>query len=89
MNSFSHIDVEGAREKLDADQAIFVDIRDGESRRDGHIAGSVHLTEETVEGFLSATDTACPDGYRCARLTDDPDLFYLPKQCVARDYECR
>ncbi len=29
MNSFSHIDVDGAREKLDAGQAIFVDIRDG------------------------------------------------------------
>lgn len=60
MNSFSHIDVDGAREKLDADEVIFVDIRDGESRQDGHIAGSVHLTDETVEGFLSATDTAHP-----------------------------
>jgi rhodanese-related sulfurtransferase len=29
-----------AREKMDAEEAIFVDIRDGESRRDGHIAGS-------------------------------------------------
>lgn len=39
-------------------------------------------------GVACATDTACPDGYRCARLTDDPDQFYLPKQCVRRDYRC-
>lgn len=39
-------------------------------------------------GVACATDTACPDGYRCARLFDDPDLFYLPKQCVKRDYNC-
>lgn len=39
-------------------------------------------------GVACTTDTACPDGYRCARLNDDPDLFYLPKQCVRRDYIC-
>ena len=39
-------------------------------------------------GVACTTDTACPDGYRCARLSDDPDLFYLPKQCVRRDYIC-
>ena len=59
-SSFHHIDVEGAREKLDADEAVFVDIRDGESRHDGHIAPSVHLTDATVEAFLSATDQAQP-----------------------------
>ena len=40
-------------------------------------------------GVACSTDTACPDGFRCARLTDDPDLFHLPKQCVPRDYQCR
>ncbi len=40
-------------------------------------------------GVACTTDTACPDGFRCARLTDDPDLFYLPKQCIPRDYVCR
>jgi len=39
-------------------------------------------------GVACTTDTACPDGYRCARLYDDPDLFYLPKQCIQRDYVC-
>ena len=39
-------------------------------------------------GVACTTDTACPPGYRCARLYDDPDLFYIPKQCVRRDYIC-
>ncbi|MCB9522884.1 MAG: hypothetical protein H6702_05845 [Myxococcales bacterium] len=39
-------------------------------------------------GVACTTDTACPAGYRCARLYDDPDLFYIPKQCVRRDYAC-
>ena len=40
-------------------------------------------------GVACSTDVGCPDGYRCARLTDDPDLFHLPKQCIPRDYQCR
>jgi len=39
-------------------------------------------------GVACTTDTACPDGFRCARLNDDPDKFYIPKQCVKRDYLC-
>ncbi|MBW2737010.1 MAG: hypothetical protein JRH20_31895, partial [Deltaproteobacteria bacterium] len=39
-------------------------------------------------GVACTTDTACPDGHRCARLWDDPDLWYYPKQCVPRDYIC-
>ena len=42
-----------------------------------------------VQHMACSTDTACPDGYRCARLTDDPDMFHLPKQCIPRDYACR
>lgn len=40
-------------------------------------------------GVACTTDTACGAGFRCARITSDPDLFYLPKQCVKRDYTCR
>ena len=60
MNSFSHIAVKDARQKLEAGEAILVDIRDGQSREDGHIAGSLHLTDETVEGFLTTADPAHP-----------------------------
>ena len=40
-------------------------------------------------GVACTTDQACGEGYRCARITDDPKLFYLPKQCVRRNYSCR
>ena len=40
-------------------------------------------------GVACTTDTACPDGYRCRRLVDDPSFFYLPKQCVQRNYVCQ
>ncbi|HIA01476.1 MAG TPA: hypothetical protein EYN06_08980 [Myxococcales bacterium] len=40
-------------------------------------------------GVACTTDKACPDGFRCARITEDPDLFYLAKQCVKRSYSCQ
>jgi len=39
-------------------------------------------------GVACTHDAACDPGYRCARLVDDPKLFYIPKQCVRRDYAC-
>jgi len=39
-------------------------------------------------GVACTNDSACGPGYRCARLTEDPNLFYIPKQCVRRDYIC-
>ena len=39
-------------------------------------------------GVACTTDTACGSGYRCARLYDDAELFYIPKQCVQTDYIC-
>ena len=60
MDTFAHIDINGARQKLDGDEAVFVDIRDDESRRNGHIARSVHLTQQTVDAFLTATDATQP-----------------------------
>ena len=39
-------------------------------------------------GVGCTTDTACGDGARCARLYDLEDYFYIPKQCVPRDYVC-
>lgn len=34
------------------------------------------------------TSEACGDGYSCVPLWDDPDLFYLPKQCVRTSQTC-
>lgn len=39
-------------------------------------------------GVACAHDTACGEGFRCARLFDAEEYWYLPKQCVRRDYTC-
>ncbi|PIE18119.1 MAG: hypothetical protein CSA66_05110 [Proteobacteria bacterium] len=39
-------------------------------------------------GVACTTDAACGEGYRCGRITDDDDLFYVPKQCIKKDYVC-
>ncbi len=39
-------------------------------------------------GVACTTDAACGRGNRCARLFDVDDQFYLPKQCIPRDYVC-
>lgn len=48
----------------------------------------INLGGQGFCGVACTTDTACPEGQRCARLTDDPDLFYIPRQCIPRDYTC-
>ncbi len=40
-------------------------------------------------GVACTTDEACGDGYKCQSITEDPDLFYLPKQCVRSSGECK
>lgn len=38
---------------------------------------------------VACTDSsACGDGYDCISVFDDPDLFYVPKQCVRRQLTC-
>jgi hypothetical protein len=39
-------------------------------------------------GVACTTDTACDPGFRCARLTDLDELFYIPRQCIPRSYVC-
>jgi hypothetical protein len=39
-------------------------------------------------GVACTTDEACGPGYRCARLFEAEDYWYIPKQCVRRDLTC-
>jgi hypothetical protein len=43
---------------------------------------------DVARSVRTHVDSACGDGFRCARLFEDPDLFYLPKQCLRRDHVC-
>lgn len=60
MSEFRHIDIDRAREYLDAGTAVFLDIRDPESREADCIKRSVHLTDENAESFLTSSEKEHP-----------------------------
>jgi thiosulfate sulfurtransferase len=51
----TQIDPAAARALFDAAGATFVDIRDPDSFQEGHIAGALHLTDDTVRDFVAST----------------------------------
>ena len=50
------IQIHGAKQKLDAKECLFVDIRDPTSYRQAHIPGALHLHDGNVQEFLQNTD---------------------------------
>ena len=46
---------DAAHALYEAQTATFVDIRDPGSYQEGHIAGAVHLTDDTVRDFVAKT----------------------------------
>lgn len=60
MQDVPEINLEDAREKLDAGDAIFVDIRDSDSYQTSHIPGAVNLNNENVQDFMAKTDKNDP-----------------------------
>lgn len=51
---------EEAKRALDAGKALFVDIRDPDSYRSGHIPKALNLTDANVQEFLAAPDKTRP-----------------------------
>jgi thiosulfate sulfurtransferase len=60
MFSFKQISVIEAKSMMESRQATVVDIRDGQSFQQGHIAGAVHLDNTTVQSFLETADLDLP-----------------------------
>ncbi|MDX1805184.1 MAG: thiosulfate sulfurtransferase GlpE [Alcanivorax sp.] len=56
----TRISPEQGKALFDDNQALFVDIRDPASFAAGHLQGAVHLTQASVEQFLSATASGQP-----------------------------
>ena len=50
------ISVSEAREKLDKDEVIFVDVRDPGSYENGHIPGAVLVNDSNISDFISSAD---------------------------------
>lgn len=62
---FKHMNV-AELETVISDQAhIIVDIRDATSFANGHIPGSIHLTNENIQEFIRETDLDAPTVVVC------------------------
>ncbi|MCB9831735.1 MAG: thiosulfate sulfurtransferase GlpE [Planctomycetes bacterium] len=54
------MDLNGARARLDAATAVFVDIRDPQSFAEGHIPGARRLDNANIQAFLDETPREQP-----------------------------
>ena len=60
MNSVNEIGVQKVKEMGEKGSATIIDIRDTASFQSGHIPGAIHLSDDTIEQFLSNTDKEKP-----------------------------
>lgn len=60
MTQFQFISVEQALQKLQAEQAVLVDIRDPQSFAVAHAPQAFHLTNQSLLPFMQQTDFAMP-----------------------------
>ena len=54
------IEIYQAKERLDQEKAVFVDIRDPASYRAAHIPGALHLHDANLQEFVQKTDKEKP-----------------------------
>ncbi|MCE3243390.1 MAG: glpE [Deltaproteobacteria bacterium] len=54
------IEIHQAKERLDQENAVFVDIRDPGSYQAAHIPGALHLHDGNVQEFVQNTDKQKP-----------------------------
>ncbi|GAB2678674.1 thiosulfate sulfurtransferase GlpE [Aliiglaciecola sp. 3_MG-2023] len=60
MEQFEHISVEQTQGLLADKKARLVDIRDEQSFAAGHVEGAVHLTNGSLQQFMSETEFETP-----------------------------
>jgi thiosulfate sulfurtransferase len=60
MDDIREIDIEKAREMLEGQKAVFVDVRDPASYQAAHVPGALQLNDTNVEAFVSKTDKTQP-----------------------------
>jgi len=60
MISVNEIDVQKVKEMDEQDSATIVDIRDSASFQSGHIPNAIHLSDDTVQQFITSTDKEKP-----------------------------
>ncbi|MCA9773824.1 MAG: thiosulfate sulfurtransferase GlpE [Myxococcales bacterium] len=50
------IDVVEAKRRFDADEAVFVDVRDPDAFRRGHVPGALNVLDHNVADFVATAD---------------------------------
>ncbi|WP_158972533.1 thiosulfate sulfurtransferase GlpE [Paraglaciecola sp. L3A3] len=60
MEQFAHISILETQQKLLTTEAKIVDIRDEASFQNGHISGSTHLTNGTLNNFVAGVEFDTP-----------------------------
>lgn len=60
MDEFKQISVEEAHQILESGKAVFVDVRDMGSYQAGHVPGALHLSDATIQEFVTKTDKTKP-----------------------------
>jgi len=73
--------------RLETEALTLVDIRDAASRAAGHIPGSVHLTQTSLEDFLRTADRERPVVVYCYHGNSSQQAAaYLQRQGFAQVY---
>ena len=60
MDSVNEIEVQKVKEIMKNGSATIVDIRDSASFQSGHIPNAIHLSDDTIQQFISNTDKMKP-----------------------------
>ena len=75
------LSVAEARSKLDAADAVFLDIRDPDSYQVAHIPGAIHINDTNVAEYVASTDKTCTHIIYCYHgITSQSGTSYFQQQ---------
>jgi len=60
MTQTGEVSTKEAKEALNQKKTVFIDIRDPDSFQEAHIEGSQHVTDESIQEFISKSDKSQP-----------------------------
>ncbi|WP_165043459.1 thiosulfate sulfurtransferase GlpE [Dysgonomonas sp. ZJ709] len=81
MNVFKRISAAKAKEILNDDNAVIVDVRDSESYKEGHASGAIHLSQDSIFDFIQKTDFSHPVLVMCYHGNSSQSVaMYLSQQ---------
>jgi thiosulfate sulfurtransferase len=81
MTQFQHINVEQTKTMVETQTAVVVDIRDESSFNTGHIPGSVHFHNISMQDFMQEVDEDMPVIVTCYHgVSSQPAAQYFVEQ---------